>query len=103
VANASGVQSAANTVSNELAAKGFTLRDPTNGVAAYAKLKVSLIFVVPGSEDVARSVSRLLGGIEVRAMTVPAWITDGTAGLGDATVLVMLGSDRAKKHLEKIG
>jgi hypothetical protein len=103
VANASGVQNAATLVGNELAAKGFTLRDPTNGVAAYAKLKVSVIFVLPGSEAVAHSVSRLMGGIEVRPMTIPAWITDGTAGLGDATVLVMLGSDRAKKHLERIG
>jgi hypothetical protein len=103
VANASGVQAAANTVGNELAAKGFTLRDATNGVAAYAKLKVSVIFVMPGSEAVARSVSRLLGGVEIRPMTIPAWITAGTAGLGDATVLLMLGSDRAKKHLEKIG
>lgn len=103
IANASGVQGAANTIGNELTAKGFTLRDPTNGVAAYAKLKVTVIFVVPGSEAVAASVSRLLGGVEVRPMTIPAWITDGTAGLGDATVLVMLGSDRAKKHLERIG
>jgi hypothetical protein len=103
VANASGVQAAATNVGNELAAKGFTLRDPTNGVAAYAKLKVSVIFVLPGSEAVAHSVSRLMGDIEVRPMTIPAWITDGTAGLGDATVLVMLGSDRAKKHLEKLG
>jgi hypothetical protein len=103
VANASGVQGAATVIGNELAAKGFTLRDPTNGVAAYAKLKVSVIFVVAGSEAVAHSVSRLLGGIEVRPMTIPAWITDGTAGLGDATVLVMLGSDRAKKHLERLG
>jgi len=103
VANASGVQGAANTVGSELAAKGFTLRDATNGVAAYAKLKVTIVFVVAGSEAVARSVSRLLGGVEVRPMTIPAWITDGTAGLGDATVLVMLGSDRAKKHLERIG
>lgn len=103
VANGSGVQGAATIIGNELIAKGFTLRDPTNTLGAYTKLKVTVIFVLPGSEAVAKSVSRLLGGAEVRPMTVPAWITDGTAGLGDATVLVMLGSDRARKHLERIG
>lgn len=79
------------------------MRDPTNAIGAYTKLKASIVFFIPGSEAVANSVSRLMGGIEIRPMTAPAWITDGTAGLGDATVLVMLGSDRAGKRLEKLG
>lgn len=103
VANASGINGAATVISRELTKVGFTVRDATNALGAYTKLKVSIIFVVAGSEPVARSVSRLMGNIEIRPMTIPAWITDGTAGLGDATVLVMLGSDRAGKHLDQLG
>jgi len=62
-------------------------------------LPASKIYVSPGSEAVANSISRLLGGVIVAPMPIPAWITGGTEGLGDATVLVMLGHDLAGKHL----
>ncbi|MEQ1702312.1 MAG: hypothetical protein ABMA25_19550 [Ilumatobacteraceae bacterium] len=47
----------------------------------------------------AESISRLMGGLPISRMPTPAWINGGTAGLGDATVLVMLGHDLAGTRL----
>jgi hypothetical protein len=99
VANCSDVNGAAGVLSDELAGLGFEMRKATNGAGLESTLDTTKIYVVPGAEAVARSISRLLGGVELFAMPVPAWIQDGTAGLGDATVLVMLGHDLAGKHL----
>ncbi len=99
VANASGVDGAAGQITDELAALGFTTSGPTNAKGIDEDLEVSKIYVIAGSEAVAASVSRLMGGIAVSRMTTPAWIKDGTAGLGDATVLVMLGHDLAGTRL----
>jgi hypothetical protein len=102
VANASGMNGAAGQMTAQLAAKGFATRKATNAFGPDEKLKVSKIYVVKGSEPVAQSVSQLLGGLEVFPMTTPAWIIDGTVGLADATVLVMLGQDLAGKKLAQI-
>jgi hypothetical protein len=99
VANASGVDGAAGGLTAELAALGFDTRDATNAAGIDEDLDVSKIYVIGGSEPVAQSISRLMGGIEVLRMPTPAWITNGTAGLADATVLVMLGHDLADKKL----
>lgn len=95
VANASGVDGAAQRITDELAALGFTTNGPTNAAGIDEDLAESKIYVTAGSEAVAQSVSRLMGGIPVSRMPTPAWIKGGTAGLGDATVLVMLGHDLA--------
>lgn len=95
VANASGVDGAAQRITGELAALGFTTNGPTNAAGIDEDLAESKIYVIAGSEAVAQSVSRLMGGIPVSRMPTPAWINGGTAGLGDATVLVMLGHDLA--------
>ncbi|MEY2755869.1 MAG: hypothetical protein RJB65_2227 [Actinomycetota bacterium] len=100
VANAANVDLAASRLTNEFAAMGFDVRDATNSAGPDRELEVSKIYVVAGSEAVAFSVSRLMGGIEVYAMTTPAWIKGGTEGLADATVLIMLGKDLAKVELD---
>lgn len=102
VANASGVNGAAGFLSDEMAALGFQTRKATNAAGPDEDLDVSKIYVIGGSEPVADSVSRLMGGIEVLRMPTPAWITGGTAGLEDATVLVMLGHDLAGKKLAEM-
>ena len=99
VANASGVDGAAGQVTDALAALGFTTNGPTNAAGIDENLAASKIYVIAGSEAVAESVSKLMGGIPVSRMPTPAWITGGTAGLGDATVLVMLGHDLARTPL----
>lgn len=95
VANASGVDGAAAQLTEELAALGFTTAGPTNSAGIDEDLALSKIYVIAGSEAVAESVSTLMGGLPVTRMPTPAWIKGGTAGLGDATVLVMLGHDLA--------
>lgn len=102
VANASGVDGAAGQLSNELAALGFQMRDPTNGAGQDDDLQVSKVYVLPGSEPVAYSIARLMGGLEVLPMPTPAWIRGGTENLGDATVLVMLGHDHAGQPLAQM-
>jgi hypothetical protein len=102
VANSSKVNGAAKMLTEELAALGFTTRKPTNGAGIDDDLKVSKIYAKPGAEAAAQSIARLLGGIAVTRMPTPAWITGGTAGLGDATVLVMLGHDLAGKKLAQM-
>lgn len=102
VANASGVDGAAGVLTDELKAMGFDTRKATNGAGIDEDLKVSKIYVIEGSEAVANSVSRLMGGIEVLPMTTPAWITGANENLADATVLVMLGHDLAGKKLAQM-
>lgn len=99
VANATDVDDAARKLTDELAALGFTMEEPTNSAGKDESLTLSKIYVIPGSEAVAESVSYLMGGISIYRMPTPAWISAGTAGLGDATVLVMLGSDLAGQPL----
>lgn len=95
VANASGVDGAAGRLTGELAALGFATVGPTNAAGIDKDLDTSKIYVVPGSEAVAESVSRIMGGLPISPMPTPAWIKEGTDGLEGATVLVMLGHDRA--------
>ena len=99
VANATDIAEAAQVLSTELASLGFAVEEPTNAAGKDEVLSVSKIYVEPGSEAVAQSVSYLMGGIEIFRMPTPAWIFGGTAALGNATVLVMLGSDLAKTPL----
>lgn len=102
VANASAANGAAGVLTDDLRAAGFTVGDPTNGFGPEASLAVSKIYVIAGSEAVAKSISRLMGGVTVAPMPTPAWISGGTARLKDATVLVMLGNDKAGKHLAEM-
>lgn len=102
VANASGIDGAAGVLTDELAALGFDTRKATNGAGIDADLDLSKIYVVAGSEEVAKSVSRVMGGIEIFPMTTPAWITGANENLADATVLVLLGHDLAGKRLAEM-
>lgn len=104
VANASAANGAAAALTEELRALGFTLGKPTNGFGPEASLAESRIYAVDGAENkaVADSVSRAMGGIQVSRMPTPAFISGGSATLDGATVLVMLGNDRAGKSLAEM-
>ena len=97
VANASGVTGAAAQLSQELAALGFHIFDVTNSAGVEEKLDVSKVYFLPAGAEVATSIGRVMGGIVVTRMPVPVSITGGPAALGDATIVVMLGKDRASK------
>ncbi|CAN5630416.1 hypothetical protein BH10ACT2_BH10ACT2_18740 [soil metagenome] len=99
VANATDVSEAAQQLSVQLGDLGFAVAEATNSAGKDEVLTVSKIYVKPGSEAVAESISYLMGGIEMFRMPTPAWIAGGTAALGDTTVLVMLGSDLAGSPL----
>ena len=99
VANCSGRPAAATHLSEALAEKGFTMAPSTNGFGPDARLDRTKVYALKGSEQVAMSVSRVLGGVKVLPMPVPAWIDGGTAALGDTKVLVMLGRDLGNKPL----
>jgi hypothetical protein len=97
VANASGVPGAALKLNTELRAAGFTTTGATNASGTETTLDVSKVYVLPGAEAVAQTVAAVMGGLVVAQMPVPAPITNATAALGEATVLVMLGKDFAGK------
>jgi len=99
VANASGISGTAGQFSKALGQVGFTMATPTNAGGAEAKLPVSKVYFLPGGELVAASVAKSMGGVAVAAMPTPVPIKDEAAGLGEATVLVMLGADLAGKAL----
>jgi hypothetical protein len=96
------VNGAAGVLTGEFGKLGFVTRKATNGVGPDGDLKVSKIYVKKGSEKVAKSVSVLMGGIDVIPMPTPVWITGAQVGLADATVVVMLGHDLAGKRLAEM-
>ena len=98
VANASGVTGAAAQLTQELAALGFHMADATNSAGVEEKLDVSKVYFLPAGAEVATSIGRVMGGIVVTRMPVPVSISGGPAALGDATIVVMLGTDRARKN-----
>jgi hypothetical protein len=96
VANASAVPGAAGRLTESLRSMGFHVADPTNSAGYETSLDASKIYAKPEAQAVADSISRVMGGIPVSRMPTPAPIMGATVGLGDAGVLVMLGTDLAQ-------
>ncbi|MEO8267522.1 MAG: LytR C-terminal domain-containing protein [Ilumatobacteraceae bacterium] len=103
VANASNVNGAAAQLSQELAARGFHMADATNAAGIEERLEVSKVYFLPAGADVAASIARVMGDVSATRMPVPVSITGGPAALGEATVVVMLGSDLANKKVMLTG
>jgi hypothetical protein len=96
VANATTVPGGAGRLSNELSKVGYQTAAPTNAAGNEEFLDVTKVYFLPPGEAVATGLAAVLG-VTLARMPTPAPITDATAGLGDATVLVMLGKDLAGK------
>ncbi len=96
VANATKVPGGAGRLTNELNKLGYHTTDPTNAAGNEEMLDATKIYFLPAGEAVATGLAALLG-VPLARMPTPAPITDATAGLGEATVLVMLGKDFAGK------
>ena len=94
VANATKVQGGAARLTDELTNVGYHTADPTNAAGNEEFLDTTKVYFLPPGEAVATGLASLLG-VPLAHMPTPAPITDATAGLGDATVLVMLGKDLA--------
>ena len=101
VANASGVGGAAGTATKALKSVGFTMGTPTDALGAEKKITQTKVYYKAGSEAVAASVAQAYGapGSGVVASAMPTPIPVANASIGDATVLVMLGTDLAGKPL----
>lgn len=99
VANASGQGGAAGRYTTALQGVGFTTGAATD---ATSQLDVSIVYYLPGGEGVAASVATAMGapdsGTTAAAMPAVVPITGAVMPAG-ATVLVMLGKDRADKAL----
>ena len=101
VANASGVGGSAGRMTDTLSIAGFTMGDATN--ATSGQIEESIVYYDPGiaaAQDVANSVAAVMGGLEVETVPTPPPVEGGS--LGDAGVLVMLGTNQADKTLDEM-
>ena len=97
VANASGIGGSAAAMTTVLEGAGYTMGEPGNSTGA--ALDTSVVYYVTGdvaAQAVAASVATDMGGLTATDMPSPPPID---AGLGTATVLVMVGTDTANKTL----
>jgi len=101
VANASGVPGSAGRMTDELADAGFTMGTAINSTGP--QLEQSIVYYDPSiaaAQDVANSVARVMGGLTVETVPSPPPVEGGT--LGDAGVLVLLGTAQSDRTLEEL-
>ncbi|MFT6291324.1 MAG: hypothetical protein ACJAR2_001926, partial [Ilumatobacter sp.] len=101
VANANTVGGSAGNMTKTLELEGYTMVDPVN--ASGPNVTASIVYFDPAiaaAEDVAQSVARDLGGLEVLTISSPAPTENGD--LGEAGVLVLLGDNEAGKTIEEL-
>lgn len=101
VANANTVGGSAGNMTRTLELAGYTMEEPVN--ASGTPIETSVVYFdgsQASAEDVARSVARDLGGLEVLPVSTPPPTEDGD--LGGAGVLVLLGDEQAGRTLEEL-
>ena len=101
VANANTAGGSAGNMTKTLELAGYTLIDPVN--ASGPNITESIVYydeAQAAAEDVANSVARDLGGVEVLVLPTPAPTESGN--IGEAGVLVLLGDTQAGKTLEEL-
>ncbi len=97
VANASGVPGSAAKMTTDLQGQQFVVTQPLNADPAAGKLTTTVVYYIPGFEGQATLVADVLGGVQILPVPNPPLVEGGS--LGEATVLVMLGTDLAGKFL----
>ena len=97
VANASGLSGSAGQLTTELQGRGYIVQPALNKSEITPKQTVTVVYYLLGSEAAAAAVANELGGVGIAAM--PAPIPTETGKLGEASVLVLLGTDIAGKPL----
>lgn len=102
VANASSVNGSAGQMTRALEGAGYTMGTTANSTEG--TLDTTKIYFDPNNaaaEAVASSVGRSLGsGVAIAALPDPVPTDAGT--MGDASVLVVLGVDKAGRSLEEL-
>jgi hypothetical protein len=102
VANSSHQNGVAKTLSSALQGQNFTMGTPVNGSAKQTATKIQYKTGDTAAQSVAQSIAVLMGvAAPIEPMPTPVALSDPTA-LGDATVLVLLGDDKAGKTLAQM-
>ena len=97
VVNGAGVSGAAGDLTVALAGIGFIAQPALTKSDATPKQTVTKVYYFAGYEAAAASVAAALGGVETAPMPDP--IPSETGNIGEASVMVLLGTDLAGKPL----
>lgn len=98
VANASGLAGSAGDMTTKLQDQGYVVQVAMNVAAGTAKRMKTGVFYLAGCEAASQNVAAVLGGnVEVAAMPQPIPVETGT--VGEACILLLLGTDLANKPL----
>jgi hypothetical protein len=98
VANASGIAGSAGDLSTKLQDQGYVVQPAQNVAPGTAKRAKTGVFYLAGCEADAQNVAAVLGGnVDVAVMPSPIPIETGT--IGEACVLILLGTDLSGKPL----
>jgi ABC-type anion transport system duplicated permease subunit len=97
IANASGVSGSAGLLTTEMQGRGYIVQPAINKSEITPKQTVTVVYYLLGSEAPAAQVARELGGVATSPMPTP--IPTETGSLGEASVLILLGTDAAGKPL----
>ena len=97
VANASGVSGSAGLLTTELQGKGYIVQPAINKSEITPRQNQTVVYYLLGSEAAAAQVAQELGGVATSPMPTP--IPTETGSLGEASVLILLGTDLAGKPL----
>jgi hypothetical protein len=98
VANASGIAGSAGDMTGRLQARGYVVPEAKNVAPGTAKRLKTGVYYTVGCEANAQNVAAVLGGnVEIGPMPNPVPLEDGS--LGEACVLILLGTDLSNKPL----
>ena len=100
IVNASGRVGSAEELTIELQLRGFVLEIPTTKSSALPIQRETVIYYLPDHLGAAALVSRELGGGGIFGLSVK--IPTSRGELGEASVLVLLGSDIAGRALDPV-
>ena len=101
VANASSIAGSAGDMTTKLQDQNFVVQPPLNVAPNTPKRERTGVFYLAGCESAAADVSAVLGGnVETGAMPSPIPLETGS--LGEACVLVLLGTDLSMKPLQGV-
>jgi hypothetical protein len=84
-------------MSTALQSEQFIVTQPVNADVTIGKQSVTVVYYVEGYSSAATAVAEILGGLKIEPVPTPAPVQDGS--LGEAQVLIMLGTDLAGKLL----
>lgn len=99
VANASGIAGSAGDLTVKLQTANYVVQPPLNTPPGTAKRSKTGVFYLAGCEANAQNVAGILGGnVEIATMPIPVPLETGS--LGEACILILLGTDLANKPLQ---